>query len=102
MASLRRKRFFTAWKGAVPAAMIRDAEASIREAVLSLEGKSPAQAARRLSKLVRTFNALDGHHGRIFDTIDAEDIMDAVGSVAFACGVDVAVFDDVIDAVRDF
>lgn len=102
VASLRRRRFFTAWKGAVPAAMIKAAEAAMREAVLSLEGKSPAQAARRLSRLVRTFNALDGHHGRSFDTIDAEDIMEAVGTVAFACGVDDAVFDDVVDAVRDF
>ncbi len=74
----------------------------MREAVLSLEGKSPAQATRRLAKLVRTFNALDGHHGRTFDTIDREDIMEAVGTVAFACGVDDAVFDDVIDAARDF
>ena len=51
---------------------------------------------------MRTFNALDGHHGRNFDTTDADDIMDAVGTIAFACGVDDAVFDHVIGAARDF
>jgi hypothetical protein len=102
VASLKKKRFFAAWKGAVPAPLIKEAELAMQEAIASLEGKSPAQAARRLARLVRTFNALDGHHGRSFDTIDAEDIMDAVGTVAFACGVDDEVFDEVIDAARDF
>lgn len=102
VASLRRKRFFAAWKGAVPAALIKEAEAAMREAVISLEGKSPAQAARRLARLVRTFNSLDGQHGRSFDTADSEDIMDAVGTVAFACGVEDSVFDEVIDSVREF
>ncbi len=102
VASLKRRRFFGAWKGAVPKAMIAEAEAAMREAVLSLEGKSPAQAARRLAKLVRTFNELDGSHGRSFDTIDREDIMEAVGTVAFACGVEDSVFDVVIDGERNF
>lgn len=102
VASLKRKRFFAAWKSAVPVAMIKDAEAALQAAVLSLEGKSPAQAARRLTTLVKTFNKLNGRHGRSFDTTDREDIMDAVGTVAFACGVDDDVFDEVIDAVRDF
>ncbi|MDP2275205.1 MAG: hypothetical protein Q8K32_30955 [Archangium sp.] len=102
VSTLKRKRFFAAWKGAVPVAMIKEAEAAMQAAVLSLEGKSPAQAARRLSSLVRTFNKLDGKHGRSFDTIDREDIMDAVSTVAFACGVADDVFDEVIDAVRDF
>jgi hypothetical protein len=102
VASLKRKRFFAAWKGAVPAAMISEAETAMREAVWSLEDKSPAQAARRLAMLVRTFNKLDGHHGYAFESTDAEDIMEAVGQVAFACGVEDAVFEDVIDAVREF
>lgn len=102
VSSLKRKRFFAAWKGAVPRALISEAEAAMREAVVSLEGKSPAQAGRRLATLVRTFNQLQGRHGHSFDTTDAEDIMEAVGTVAFACGVDDAVFDDVIDAVREF
>ena len=102
VSSLTRKRFFAAWKGAVPAAMIKDAEASMREAVLSLEGKSAKQAARRLAALVRTFNKLDGRHGRSFDTVDAEDIMEAIGTVAFACGVADEVFDEVVDAERTF
>ncbi len=102
VASLKRKRFFAAWKGAVPPAMIKEAEAAMQAAVSSLEGKSPAQAVRRLSTLVRTFNKLGGRHGRSFDTSDREDIMDAVSTVAFACGVEDEVFDEVIDAVRDF
>lgn len=102
VSGLKRKRFFAAWKGAVPPAMIKAAEAAMQAAVVSLEGKSAAQAARRLTTLVRTFNKLDGRHGRSFDTIDREDIMDAVSTVAFACGVEDDVFDEVIDAVRDF
>ena len=88
VASLRRKRFFAAWKGAVPAALIKDAETLMRDAVLSLEGKSPAQAARRLTTLVRKFNRLEGVHGVSFDTTEREDIREAVSTVAFACGVE--------------
>lgn len=102
VASLKRTRFFGAWKGVVPAPMIQEAEAVMREAVLSLEGKSPAQAARRLVRVVRSFNALDGRYGREFDTVDREDIMEAVNKVAFACGVEDAVFDESIDAEREF
>lgn len=102
VASLSNKRFFAAWKGAVPAAMLNDAEAAMRAAVISLEGKSAKQATRRLATLVRTFNELDGRHGRQFDTIDREDIMEAIGTVAFACGVPDEVFDEVIDGERDF
>ena len=102
VASLQKKRFFAAWKGSVPPALIRQAEAAMREAVLSLEGKSPARAARRLATLVRTFNTLNAQHGRCFDTTDAQDVMDALGTVAFACGVDDAVFDEVVDSVREF
>ena len=70
--------------------------------MLWLEGKSAKQATRRLATLVRAFNKLDGRHGREFDTVDREDIMEAIGTVAFACGVDDDVFEDVIDAERDF
>lgn len=100
--SLRRTRFFAAWKGSVPSALIKEAETAMREAVLSLEGKSPAEASRRLAALVRTFNGLDGHHGWNFGTIEREDIMEAVNTVAVACGVDDGEFDEVIDAERDF
>lgn len=102
VASLKKNRFFGAWKGSVPGALIREAETAMREAVHSLEGKSPAQAARRLAALVRTFNALDGQHGHPFDSTDADDIMDAVGTIAFACGVGDVVFDGVIEAARTF
>jgi hypothetical protein len=102
VSSLKRKRFFAAWKGSVPAALIVEAEALMRAAVESLEGKSPAQAARKLATVVRAFNKLDGRCEHSFDSTDAEDIMDAVGMVAFACGVDDDVFDEVIDAAREF
>jgi hypothetical protein len=100
--SLKKTRFFAAWKGAHPTALIKEAEAAMREAVLSLDGKTPAQAVKRLSKLVRTFNTLDERHDHPFDTIDREDIMEAVGTIAFACGVGDDVFEEVIDAERDF
>ena len=102
VASLRRKRFFAAWKGAASAALMNESETAMRDAVLSLEGKSPAQAVRRLTTLVRRFNRLEKEHGVTFDTIEREDIMEAVSTVAFACGVEDSVFDEVIDAVREF
>lgn len=100
--ALKKTKFFAAWKGAVPPPMIKAAEAAMQEAVRSLDGKSPAQSTRRLAQLVRTFNQLDGQHGRRFDTIDREDIMEAIGTVALACGVPDEVFDEEIDAERDF
>ncbi len=102
VAALKKKRFFAAWKHVVPKALIDEAEAATREAVRSLEGRTPAQAARRLAALVRTFNRLDGRHGRTFDTADREDIMEALGTIALACRVDDETFEAVVDAVRDF
>jgi hypothetical protein len=98
LAELKREQFFSAWKGFVPVAAIRKAEAAVQEAIESLEGKSPAQAVRRLTTLVRTFNKLDFNKG----TIERETIMDAVEVLASACGVDAEVFEEEIDAERDF
>jgi hypothetical protein len=98
LAALKRERFFSSWKGFVPADAIRKAEAAVHEAIESLEGKSPAQAARRLATLVRTFNNLDFEKG----SIERETIMDAVEVLASACGVDEEGFEEVIDAERDF
>ena len=102
VAALVGKRFFAAWKGSLPAALIKDAEAELKAAVTALQGKSPAQAARRLVSLVKRFNQLDGRHGHSFDTTDAEDIMEAIGTLALACRVDDETFDEVIDAARTF
>ena len=94
--------YSSSWKGFAPAAVIREAEAAVQNALVSLKGKSPAQAARRLSTLVRSFNKLDGTHDFSFGTIERETIMDAVRAIASDSGVEDAVFDDVIDAARDF
>ncbi len=99
---LAKTRFFASWKGEVPAPMIKDAEALMREAVISLEGRSAAQATRRLTLLVKAFNKLDGQHDKTFDTIEREDIMDAISTVALACGVSDDDFEEKIDAERDF
>ena len=99
---LAKTRFFASWKGEVPAPMIKDAEALMREAVISLEGRSAAQATRRLTQLVKAFNKLDGQHDKTFDTIEREDIMDAISTVALACGVSDDDFEEKIDAERDF
>lgn len=98
LAALKRERFFSSWKGFVPADAIRKAETAVHEAIESLDGKSPAQAARRLATLVRTFNKLDFDKG----SIERETIMDAVEVLASACGVDEETFEEVIDAERDF
>jgi hypothetical protein len=99
---LKPRRFFAAWRGALPAALITRAEALMQAAIAALEGKTPAQAAKRLSGLVRAFNRLDAAHGHRFGAPDAEDVMEAVGELALACGVTGAVFDAKIDAVREF
>lgn len=98
LAALKRERFFSSWKGFVPADAIRKAEAAVQEAIESLDGKSPTQAARRLATLVRTFNNLDFDKG----SIERETIMDAVEVLASACGVDEEAFEEIIDAERDF
>jgi hypothetical protein len=96
VAALARRRFFGAWKGSAPRALISEAEALLRDAVTALVGKTPAQATRRLTQVVKRFNALDGAHGHTFDTIDREDISDALGTVALACGVDDETFEEVL------
>jgi hypothetical protein len=55
-----------------------------------------------LSGLVRAFNRLDASSGHRFGSADAEDVMEAVGKLALACGVSDAAFDAKIDAVREF
>ena len=102
VSSLKKTRFFAAWKGVRETALIKEVEAAMREAVLSLDGKTTAQATKRLAKLVRTFNEIDERHDHPFDTIDREDVMEAIGTVAFACGIDDDVFEEEIDAERDF
>jgi hypothetical protein len=96
--ALKGERFFSSWKGLVPDDVIREAEAAVQEAIESLEGKSPDQAAHRLATLVRTFNGLDFDKG----TIERETIMDAVEALASACGVDEEAFEEIVDAERDF
>lgn len=98
LAALKHERFFASWKGFVPGDAIRKAEETVHQAIKSLDGKSPAQAARRLATLVRTFNKLDFDKG----SIERETIMDAVEVLAAACGVDEETFNEVIDAERDF
>lgn len=99
--ALAKKKFFSVWKGDRPKPLIAAAEALMQEAIGELDGLPPAKATKRLVRLVKDFNRLDGRE-HSFDTTDAEDIMDAVGTVAIACGVDDDTFDDVIDAARDF
>lgn len=96
VAALKRRRFFAAWKGSAPRALINDAEALLRDAVTALDGKTPAQAKRRLAQVVKGFNALDGAHGHTFDGVDREDIVDALGTLALACGVDDETFEEVV------
>lgn len=96
VSALKRRRFFTAWKGSAPRALITAAEALLRDAVTSLEGKTPAQATRRLRQLVKAFNALDGAHGHTFDGVDREDIVEALSTLALACNVDDDTFEEVL------
>lgn len=100
--ALKSKRFFAAWKGAVPRPMIDTAEQTLRAAVLALDGRTPAQATKKLTAVMHAFNRLDGKHEHSFDTIEREDIVEALGTIARACGVDDQTFDDVIDAAREF
>ena len=102
VAALKKKRFFAAWKGAAPVKVITAAEALLRDAVTTLQGRTSKQATRQLTALVRAFNRLHGQHGHVFDTDAREDIMEAVGTLARACRVDDETFDEIIDAAREF
>lgn len=98
---LKRARFFSSWKGFAPVSSIQKAEAAVHHAVEALEGKSPSQALRQLRALVRTFNKLDGAEGFEFGTLEAETIMDAVRTVASACGIPERELSE-LDEERDF
>lgn len=99
---LRDRRFFAAWEGEKPEALVRAAERAMRAAVRELDGLNPSLAARRLVKLVKTFNALDGKHGEPFDASDAEDLMEAVLVLAQVCDVTADDFTRLVDAARAF
>lgn len=87
VAALRGELFFEVWQRTHPVALIHDAEEAMQHAVAELLGKSPAQASKRLLALARTFHKIGERHGHQFDATDREDIMDAVGKLAVACGV---------------
>ncbi len=99
---LRARRFFAVWGGEKPDALVRAAERAMSDAVRELDGLTPSRAARRLVKLVKTFNALDGKHGEAFDASDAEDIMEAVLLLAQVCDVTADDFTRLVDGARTF
>lgn len=85
--ALRGTAFFSVWKGAVPAPLIVAAENAMQKAVLSLEGKTPKQAIRQLEALAQRLHALDEKQGHEFDSMEKEDITEALHTLAVACGI---------------
>lgn len=98
---LARHRFFTVWREEKSDALVAAAEAAMQQAVRELEGKTAAQAVRRLAALVKTFNALQDEHVP-FDADDGEDVMEAVLLLAQVSDVTAEDFTRVVDAARAF
>ncbi len=82
----------------------RDACRAILAAVvaelLAMPNRTPARAARALARAMRSLSKLDDRDG--FDTIDAEELVEALAAVGESCGVDEALFDRVVDRERGF
>jgi hypothetical protein len=87
LAGLAGHRFFDAWDGAAPEALVTEAEALMVLALRTLEGRTPARALPVLVALLGEFSHLDEAHGHTFDETEAEDVLEAVNLVAHACGV---------------
>ncbi len=103
--SLTRTRFFTDWRGEVPAKMIAACEKLAHEAVVALsqrKDRTHDATLADLKALMRRYNALDGKYQHSFSTMDAETIVETVLDIATAVGVDEPLFDRAIDPVRAF
>lgn len=100
--ALKERRFFDSWKGFAPPAVIAKAEAAVQEAIASIEGRAPAAAADRLAVLVRTFNRLDDGKSFVVGSLERDTIMEALRTIASACGIEDSVFDEIVDGAREF
>ncbi|MEO6777043.1 MAG: hypothetical protein ABI467_29195 [Kofleriaceae bacterium] len=65
----------------------------------SSAASTPARAARALARAMRSLSKLDDRDG--FDTIDAEELVDALAEVGESYGVDEALLDPPTDRHRD-
>lgn len=105
LAKLRRETWFASWRGEVPAPTIHAAAAIVRDAVdalCALKGPVPPQRALTpLKKAVRAMNALQRRE-QFITTIEAEDVVEALKSIAAAAGVDEKTFELKVDVLRDF
>lgn len=105
LAKLRRRAWFTSWRGEVPAPTIRAARAILSDAMDALSAlKSPAPSERALTPLKRAMRAMNALERReeFIATIEAEDVVEALKSIAEAVGIDEKTFDAKIDVLRDF
>jgi hypothetical protein len=66
----------------------------------AMADRTPARAARGLARAMRKLSKLDDRCN--FDTVDAEELVEAVAEVGDSCGVDEALFDRVVDRERSF
>ncbi len=90
LASLAKKKFFSAWKGDVPAAALRGSKELLVELVqglISLGEKPTKKLARPLvKKCLQAFNRLDEAH-EFIATIEREDILQEVFGALDAAGL---------------
>lgn len=97
--ALLRRRWFTDF---TPRTLRDAARAECARLVSELvaQARVPRKDAAALARSVRRFNALDRRFG--LDTIDREQIMDALEQIGDACGVPAGTFDRVVEAAREF
>ncbi|MBL0218753.1 MAG: hypothetical protein IPQ07_33365 [Myxococcales bacterium] len=68
--------------------------------LIAMADRTPARAALALARAMRKLSKLDDR--RSFDTVDAEELVEALAEVGDSCGVDEALFDRVVDRERSF
>ena len=68
--------------------------------LIAMPDRTPARAASGLARAMRKLSKLDDRHR--FDTVDAEELVEALAEVGDSCGVDEALFGRVVDRERSF
>jgi hypothetical protein len=104
-ARLRRTTWFASWRGHVPAPTIRAARAILGEAVDALDALAPPAVPRRalilLKQAMRAMNALERREPFI-TTVEAEEVVEALATIAAAAGIDEETFQSKVDVLREF
>jgi hypothetical protein len=104
LATLRKERLLEDWQGTVPAALLRKCRAILRSAIDELIALGPrpkrAAAMKVLRACTEALNELDEAEGHFIETIEREDLCDAIDRLAMSVGIETK--ESVADRWRDW